>query len=116
MNEYTIITNIELFAKSVRKNAAMVFPKSYSDQINSLISIDQTKNLMKKYIEPSYNDEFIISSDNHRLLSNEIKRWIYNRSLSVVASSGEIECSWDDNFNDMIFWDPKSRETFTTIN
>lgn len=94
----------------------MVFPQAYFDQIDNLISVEQTYNLALKYLEPGYDNEFIISQDNYDLLCNEIKKWIYNRSLSMVASSGEIECIWDDDANEMLFWDPESNETFNTVN
>jgi hypothetical protein len=115
MSNYIKIRNLNLFVKSVRKNIVMIFPRQYYYEVDNLISLKQTESIVRKYIEPSYNDEFILSEDNYELLCNEIKKWIYNRSLSMVASSGEIECSWDDDSNEMIFWDPKSKETFNTI-
>jgi hypothetical protein len=115
MTNYIKIKNIKLFAKSVRKNAAMVFPKSYSDQIDNLISVDQTEKLIQKYIEPGYNDEFLITEYSYYELANELKKWLYNRSLSRVASSGDIECSWNNDINDMTFWHPESNQTFNTI-
>lgn len=115
MSNFIKIKSIELFAKSIRKNIAMAFPKSYSDQIDKLISVDQTENLIRKYVEPGYNNQFIISTDEYNYLCFEIKKWIYNSSLSQVASSGKIECAWDDDSNEMIFWHPESNETFNTI-
>jgi hypothetical protein len=112
MTNYIKIKNVTLFAKSIRKNAVMVFPKSYSDQIDNLISIDQTEKLIQKYIEPGYNNEFLITEYSYYDLASELKKWIYNRSLSQVASNGHIECSWDDDTDNMIFWDLKSQETF----
>jgi hypothetical protein len=29
---------------------------------------------------------------------------MYNIALAKLASSGEIECAWDSDINDMIFW------------
>jgi hypothetical protein len=115
MSNYIKIRNLKLFTKSTRKNIVMVFPRKYSYQIDNLISLSQTENLVRKYIEPGYNNEFIISDDKYDLLCNEIKKWIYNASLSLVASSGTIECAWDDESNEMIFWHPESNEIFNTI-
>jgi hypothetical protein len=115
MNNYITIKDIRLFAKSIRKNAVMVFPKSYHDQIDNLISVVQTENLAKKYIEPGYDNKFLITEYDYNNLSNEIKKWIYNSSLSQAASSGEIECSWDDNSNNMFFWHQESQETFNIV-
>ena len=115
MTNYIKIRNLKLFINSIRKNAAMVFPESYYEQIDDLISLSQTENLARQYIEPGYNNEFILSDKNYNLLCEEIKKWIYNSSLSLVASSGNIECAWDDDSNEMIFWHPESHETFNTI-
>lgn len=115
MSNYFNIRNIKLFTQSVRKNVVMIFPRSYFYQVDNLISLNQTENLVRKYIEPGYNDEFIISETNYNYLCTEIQKWIYNSSLNLVASSGKIECAWDDDSNEMIFWHPESEETFNTI-
>jgi hypothetical protein len=112
MSNYIKIRNLKLFTKSIRKNVVWVFPREYYYQIDNLISLSQTENLVRKYIEPGYNDEFIISDDKYDILCDEIKKWIYNSSLSLVASSGAIECAWDDQSNEMFFWHPESNETF----
>ena len=90
----------------------MIFPRSYHSQADRFISLAQTESLVRKYIEPGHNDEFIVSEYNYNDLCDEIKKWIYNSSLSQVASSGQIECAWDNNFNEMFFWHPESNETF----
>ena len=90
----------------------MVFPREYYYQVDNLISLSQTEKLVRQYIEPGYNDEFILSEDNYDLLCDELKKWIYNSSLSAVASSGIIDCAWDDQSNEMFFWHPESNETF----
>ena len=115
MTNYIKIRDLKLFSKSIRKNVVMVFPRKYSYQIDNFISLSQTEKLVRQYIEPSYNNEFILSDENYDLLCNEIKKWIYNASLSLVASSGIIECAWNDESNEMIFWHPESNETFNTI-
>ena len=115
MSNYLTIKNIKLFTKSIRKNVIMIFPRSYHHQVDNLISLAQAENLVRQYIEPGYNDEFIISDENYDLLCDEIKKWIYNSSLSQVASSGKIECAWDNDSNEMIFWHPESNKTFNTI-
>jgi hypothetical protein len=115
MSNYIKIRNIKLFTKSVRKNVVMIFPRSYYYLVDAFISLDQAESLVRKYIEPSYNDDFIISEDNYEILCNEIKIWIYNSSLSQAASSGKIECSWDEDINEMVFWHPESKEIFSSI-
>ena len=112
MSNYLTIKNIKLFTKSIRKNMVMIFPRSYHHQVDNLISLSQTEKLVRQYIEPAYNDEFILNDENYDLLCNEIKRWIYNSSLGLAASSGTIECAWDDQSNEMFFWHLESNETF----
>ena len=112
MTNYIKIKSLKLFSKSIRKNVVMVFPREYYYQVDNLISLSQTEKLVRQYIEPGYNDEFILSEDNYDLLCDELKKWIYNSSLSAVASSGIIDCAWDDQSNEMFFWHPESNETF----
>jgi len=115
MSNYLKIRNIRLFAKSIRKNVVMIFPRKYYYEVDNLISLFQTETLVRKYIEPGYNDEFVLSDENYDLLCDEIKKWIYNSSLSLVASSGKIECAWDNESDEMIFWHPESNETFNIV-
>jgi hypothetical protein len=115
MTDYYKIKNINLFSKSIRKNVSLCFPDSYSTQIDQLISVGQTENLVRQYSEISSNDEFLVSEDNYNLIFDNIKAWIYNRSLSKLASSGEIECAWDSESDEMIFWHPESNETFNIV-
>ena len=53
MSNYLTIKNIKLFTKSIRKNVVMIFPRSYYHQVDRLISLEQTENLVREYIEPS---------------------------------------------------------------
>lgn len=115
MNNHIEIRNLKLFSKSVRKNTVMIFPRSYFYNIESLLSLKQTEQLVRKYIEPGDNDQFIITEDNYSLLCCEIKKFIYNRSLSMLASYNTLECSWDDKSNEMIFWNSESKDTFNII-
>lgn len=115
MSNYIKIRNLKLFSKSIRKNVVMVFPRRYYYEVDNFLSLSQTEQLVRKYIEPGYNDEFVLSDDNYDLLCDELKKWIYNSSLSLVASSGKIECAWDDESDEMIFWHPESNETFNIV-
>ncbi len=108
------IQNTKLFAKSIRKNAALSFGNSYQESLDDLISINQVENLVRKYCKISDNDEFVMSERIYDKIFDKIRIWIYNSSLCSVAASDRIECCWDDTLNEMVFWTEDSKQTFNT--
>jgi hypothetical protein len=52
------------------------------------------------------NDNPIINAKIYAQICDSIFRTVQNASLSKLASDGYLECAWDDDLNDMVFWLP----------
>lgn len=52
------------------------------------------------------NDNPIINSSVYAEVCDKIFQTVQNASLAKLASEGHLECAWDDDLNDMVFWLP----------
>lgn len=69
----------------------------------------------RKQIESIINDACIGFDEDDNPIINEkiyseicdrIFQTVQNASLARLASEGHLECAWDDELNDMVFWLP----------
>jgi hypothetical protein len=112
MSETYIITDLNGYVSQMREVVAQNICENYKNSnLDDYISISQIIELVKS--------ECLGFDDNNRPILNEqinenifekISVWIYNASLSKLASQGFIECAWDNKRNEMIFWHPSNSE------
>ena len=104
MESYSII-DLEGFAKSMRDGAASSFEKDYTENLDEFISIGQVINMIKQN-NLGLDDEgnYLINEDIFDDVFNNIRDWLYGVGLSKLASKGFVECAWDNDSNDMVFW------------
>lgn len=103
MNDTFIINDIDKLAYSIRKNAALTISDS-SDNLDSFISIGQMKNLINNYVIISEDNDLMLDEEGYEQIFDETSTWIINIGLAKLAAEDKIECAWDDESNDMIFW------------
>lgn len=114
-DELYTIEDIDGYANSVRDGVAKSFSENYSENLDDFISIDQVKNLIKKNnLGTDENGNYIINEEIFENLFNELRDWMYGIALSKLAAKGLVECAWDNNQNEMVFW--LSDKKNTTIN
>lgn len=104
MEAYSI-TDLLGYADCIRDGAARELKEDYHDNLDEFITINQVINLVKeKSIGSDENDNYLINEDIHNELYEDIQDWIFNVGLAKLAAAGKIECAWDDEENDMVFW------------
>lgn len=111
MSRVYAITNLDGYSDEMRKAAANALCENTTDNLDEYISLDQMKSLVEQNCV-GYDDE------NHPLLNEEVNElifeeaavWINNVGLAKLAGKDLIECAWDDEVNDFIFWS-KKKET-----
>lgn len=102
--EVYAITNIEGYASEMREAAANTFTESHDD-IDSYISLNQMINLIKsECIGFDDQDRPLLNEDANEKIYESTVTWINNVGLARLASEGYIECAWDSNSNEMVFW------------
>ena len=104
MESYSIM-DLEGYAKAVRDSAASSFEKDYTENLDEFISITQVINMVKEHnLGLDDQGNFLINHDVFDDVFNHIRDWIYGVGLSKLASQGFVDCSWDDEANEMVFW------------
>lgn len=117
MSEIYSINDLEKYAKSIRKNAALSFTEHYDEDLDSYISVKQVENLIvANSIGTDEDDYLLIDEDSYNKTFDEVRTWLYNVGLAKLAAENQVECAWDDNINEMVFWIPSSELTLETEN
>jgi hypothetical protein len=110
---YSII-DLHNYALSLRENAARSFTEDYTENLDEFISLAQIINLIKKHsLGKDEEGNYLIHSTVFDETFNEIRNWLYGVGLARLAAKGLVECAWDNDLNEMIFW--LSNDTKTTI-
>lgn len=104
METYSIV-DLEGYAKAMRDGAASSFEKDYTENLDDFITIKQVINLIKNN-NLGLDDEgnYLINSDIFDEVFNQIREWLYGVGLSKLVSKGYVDCAWDDESNEMVFW------------
>ena len=104
MENYSII-DLEGFAKSLRAGVASSFEENYTESLDGFISVNQVINLIKKNnLGKDEENNYIINEKVFDDIFNEIREWFYSVGLSKLASAGYVDCAWDNDSNEMVFW------------
>ena len=104
MESYSVI-DLEGYAKAMRDGAASSFEKDYTENLDDFITIPQVINMIKKNNLGLDNEgNYLINEEIFDDVFNDIRDWLYGVGLAKLASKGFIDCSWDDEANEMVFW------------
>lgn len=102
--EIYAITNLKGYAEEMRDAAAKSFSED-CDDIDSYISINQMINLVKsECIGFDDQDRPLLNEDANEKIYESTVTWINNVGLAKLAAQGYVECAWDNNSNEMVFW------------
>lgn len=108
MDEIHAIMNLDKYAAYIRKRAAMSFSEDYGEDLDEFITIKQTSDMI---VENSMGKDekglYLINESSHKKLFEQIRLRIYNAGLSKLAAKDMLECAWDDNKGEMVFWAKK---------
>jgi hypothetical protein len=102
--DYYVVTNINKFSKAVRKEAVKVLYKEIPDSdLDEYVTIKQCSSILKK-VAHKIDGEFYLNEDMYVELIEEIANQIHQSALSKLASQDIIQCAWDDEKEQMVFW------------
>ena len=101
---YSII-DIKSFTQCIRDGAAKSIYENYTENLNDFITLSQ----IEKFITNISlgNDEegnLIITENIFDETFEYVCRMIYQVGLAKLASEDKIECAWDTDSNEMVFW------------
>jgi hypothetical protein len=106
------ITDLENYAIYLRDSAASSFSEDYTENLDDFISVKQVINLIKKR-SVGVDDEgnLLINSDAFDDTFDDIRVWLYGVGLAKLSANGTIDCAWDNDLNQMIFWHSENKKT-----
>jgi len=103
-----VITNIEDFATIVIRNATeelSLNTEKTGDVHKQLISNDSIKHIICKYtLGLDSDDNPILNTDAMEDLFDEVCEYMFQVHLAKLCGEDKIECAWDDDSNEMVFW------------
>jgi hypothetical protein len=112
MSEVYAITDLDGYATQMRDAAAKsLTDNSCEDNLDDFMSISQLVNLVKSECL-GFDDENrpLLDEDINEKIFETTAIWIHNVGLAKLAAKDLVECAWDDECNDMVFW-IKKKET-----
>jgi len=108
------IVDLNNYAIAIRDSAASSFAEDYTENLDDFISVKQIINLIKKNsIGKDEEGNYLIQATSFDETFNQIRNWLYGVGLAKLAAKGHVECAWDNDLNEMIFW--LSDDAKTTI-
>jgi hypothetical protein len=104
MENYSIM-DLEGYAKAMRDGAASSFEENYTEDLDEFITIPQVINMVKKNnLGLDEEGNYIINEDIFNEIFEGIRNQLYEVGLCKLAAKGFVDCAWDDETNEMVFW------------
>jgi len=100
------IVDVQGYVTQMREVAAdNISENSSQDNLDNYISIDQMIGLVKSNCL-GYDDNNcpLLNERSNQKIFDEITIWIHNIGLAKLAAQDLVECAWDDELNEMVFW------------
>ena len=105
MKEVYAIMNMDKYASYMREKAALSFTSKYEEDLEDFVSIKQVHSMIADY--SSGTDEkgrVLLDEEGRGMLLEALTTRLYNMGLAKLAAKGILECAWDNEVNQMVFW------------
>ncbi len=111
MNGKYAITDLDGYVVEIRQAAADSIGSSDGEDLNNYISLDQMKGLVEQWSLGTDNqDRLIVDEETNQHIFEDTRIWISNVGLAKLAAEDCIECAWDNDANEMVFWVKETSE------
>ena len=100
------IYDINGYVSQMREAAAKsISEDSVNDDLDTYITIDQMMGLVKSNcLGYDENNNPLLNENSNEKIYEEAAVWIHNVGLSKLSAKDLVECAWDDELNEMVFW------------
>jgi hypothetical protein len=100
------ITDINGYVSQMREAAAKsISEHSHQDNLDDYISIGQMIGLVESYcLGFDANNRPLLNEKQNEIIFHETATMIHNTGLAKLAARDIVECAWDDELNEMVFW------------
>jgi hypothetical protein len=105
MSEVYAITDLEGYANEMRTAAAKSLSANSKDNLDEYISINQMINLVRtECVGYDHKDRPLLNEESNEQIYEKTVIWMHNVGLAKLAAKGLVECAWDSENNEMVFW------------
>lgn len=105
MSDTYAITDLQGYVSQLRQAAADSLSADNQDNLNDYISLNQVIGLVNENcLGFDELDRPILDEDANETIFDSVAMRIYNVGLAKLAAQDLIECAWDNESNEMIFW------------
>ena len=104
--EVYAITDLNGYVSQMREAAAnSISENSSNDNLDSYISVEQMIGLVRSNCL-GFDDENrpLLNEESNEIIFEQTASWIHNVGLAKLAAKDLVECAWDDELNEMVFW------------
>lgn len=103
-NVYSIV-DLDNYAVSVRDSVAKSFTENYEDNLDEYISLNEVKTVIIGHSLGQDDDGlYLINEEVFNDTFEDIREWMLDVGLAKLAAQDLVECAWDDELNQMVFW------------
>ena len=103
--ELYAIINLEGYASEMRQAAANSLSSDNDDNLDEYISINQMINLVKEHCAGfDDSDRPLLNEETNEEIYESTVTWIHNVGLAKLAAKDLVQCAWDNDSNEMVFW------------
>lgn len=97
--------NLDRYAAYIRRRAAISLAEDYKEDLDEFVTIKQTVGLIvENSIGQDEEGRYLLDEESHSRLFESVRTRLYNCGLSKLAAEGLLECAWDTESNEMVFW------------
>lgn len=106
------VTDLQGYVSQMRNVAAeSLSENSENDNLDSYISLDQMIGIVKSQsLGIDEESRYLLNEKANEKIFEEAAIWIHNVGLAKLAAKDLIECAWDDELNEMVFWSKESKQ------
>lgn len=99
------IVDLKNYAFQMRDAAAKSLNDNNHDNLDEYISVSQVINLVNN-VCLGFDDEDrpLLNEETNEKIFEDTSIWIHNVGLAKLAAQDLVECAWDNESNEMVFW------------
>ena len=103
--EVYAIIDLNGYVSQMREAAARSLSDSTEDNLDDYISVNQMINMIKnECLGFDEEDHPLLDETTNEKIFENTAVWIHNVGLAKLAAQDLVECAWDNELNDMVFW------------
>ena len=114
-NKVYAITDLSGYVSQMRVEAAKSISENYeNDNLDEYISIEEIVNIVNSHsLGIDDKNRHLLDEESNASIFEEVAVWINNIGLAKLAGRNLVECAWNDETNQMMFWTKEENKNDT---